>query len=137
MPVSRLKVRWNAHVRRRPAVPGEYQLWLSATDLAGNSSPRTPVGVAAIERDTEAPAVSLLRVGRANGKVRVRWGATDNATRHLRIKVTVRGHTATVRDVPLRGRRTLALQAPAGAFTAWILITDESGNKVAFRRRPA
>ena len=53
-----LKVRWNAHVRRRPAVPGDYQLWLSATDLAGNSSPRTPVGVAAVERDTEAPVVT-------------------------------------------------------------------------------
>jgi D-glucuronyl C5-epimerase C-terminus len=132
-----LKVRWNAHVRRRPAVPGTYQLWLTATDLAGNRSLRTAVGVAAIERDTEPPALRLLRVGRANGNVRLRWASTDNASRNLRIKVTVAGRTALLRDVPLSGRRTLALPASPRAFTAWITVTDESGNDVAFKRRPS
>ena len=130
-----VKVRWNAHVRSRPAVPGDYQLWLTATDLAGNRSSRTPVGVAAVERDTERPAVRVLRVGRADGNVRLRWASTDNASRHLRIKVSVAGRTAMLRGVPLRGRRTLALSAPAGAFTAWITVTDESGNAVTFKRR--
>jgi hypothetical protein len=130
-----LKVRWNAHVRRRPAVPGSYQLWLSATDLAGNRSLRTPVGVAAVERDTKPPAVRLLRIGRADGNVRLRWGSTDNASGHLRIKVSVAGRTALLRSVSLRGRRTLALSAPDGAFTAWITVTDESGNDITFRRR--
>ncbi len=132
-----LDVRWNAHVRRRPAVPGAYQLWLSATDLAGNTSPRTPVGVAAVERDTTPPAVRLLRVGRADGSVRLRWASTDNATRHLRITVKLAGRTVTLRDLPLTGSRTLALPAPRGGFTAWITVTDESGNDVAFKRRPA
>jgi hypothetical protein len=130
-----LKVKWNAHVRRRPAVPGAYQLWLTATDLAGNRSPRTPVGVAAVERDTNPPAVRRLRVGRDAGNVRLRWDSTDNAARHLRIRVSVAGRTAMLRGVALRGRRTLALSAPAGAFTAWITVTDESGNAVAFKRR--
>jgi hypothetical protein len=130
-----LKVRWNAHVRRRPAVPGAYQLWLSATDLAGNRSPRTPVGIAAVEQDTDPPAARLLRIGRAGGSVRLRWASTDNASDHLRIEVSVAGHTALLRSVPLGGRRTLALSAPDGAFTAWITVTDESGNKVTFKRR--
>jgi hypothetical protein len=129
-----LKVRWNAHVHRRPAVPGAYQLWLSATDLAGNRSARTPVGVAAVERDTKPPAVRLLRIGRSDGNVRLRWGSTDNASRHLRIEVSVAGRTAMLRGVPLGGRRTLALSAAAAAFTAWITVTDESGNKVTFKR---
>jgi D-glucuronyl C5-epimerase C-terminus len=132
-----LKLRWNAHVRRRPAVPGEYQLWLSATDLAGNRSERTPVGRAAVERDTAPPALRLLRVGRAGGKVRLRWESTDNASRRLRIKVKVAGHTATVRGLPLRGRQTLALPAPGRRFTAWITVTDESGNGASFRRLPS
>jgi hypothetical protein len=129
-----LKVRWNAHVRGRPATPGAYQLWLSATDLAGNRSPRTPAGVAAVERDTNPPAVRVLRIGRAQGNVRLRWGSTDNATGDLRIKVSVAGRTALLRSVPLRGRRTLALSAPDAAFTAWITVTDESGNEVSFKR---
>ena len=132
-----VEVRWNGKVRRRPAAPGAYQLWLSATDLAGNRSPRTPVGVAAIDRDTAPPLVRQVRIGRANGSVRMRWRLADNASRRLRIKVTVRGHSVTLRDVPMGGRRTLALRAPASAFTAWISITDESGNDVALRRRPA
>ncbi len=132
-----VKVRWNAHVRSRPAVPGDYQLWLTATDLAGNRSSRTPVGVAAVERDTERPAVRVLRVGRSDGNVRLRGASTDNASRHLRIKVSVAGHAAMLRGVPLSGRRTLALSAPAGAFTAWITVTDESGNAVTFKRRSA
>ena len=107
-----VKVRWNAHVRRRPAVPGDYQLWLTATDLAGNRSSRTAVGVAAVERDTERPAVRALRVGREGGNVRLRWASTDNASRHLRIKVSVAGRTAMLRGVELNGRRTLALAAP-------------------------
>ena len=132
-----VKVRWNAHVRRRPAVPGDYQLWLTATDLAGNRSQRTAVGMATVERDTKPPAVRLLRVGRANGNVRLRWASADNASGHLRIKVSVAGHTAMLRGVPLSGRRTLALPAPDRGFTAWITVTDESGNKVAFKRLPA
>ncbi len=109
-----LEVRWNAQVRRRPAVPGAYQLWLSATDLAGNTSPRTPVGVAAIERDTEPPAVRLLRVGRANGNVRLRWASTDNASRHLRIKVKVAGRNATAaRPAAERSANARPARAPS------------------------
>jgi hypothetical protein len=66
--------------------------------------------------------------------VRLRWASTDNASDHLRIKVSVAGHTALLRRVPLGGRRTLALSAPDGAFTAWITVTDESGNAVTFER---
>lgn len=132
-----LEVRWNGKVRRRPAVAGDYQLWLSATDLAGNRSPRTPVGVVAVERDTQPPAVRSLRIGRANGHVRLRWKSADNASARLRIRVSVAGHTAMLRGVPLSGRRTLALPAPKGAFTAWITISDESGNHVTYKRRQA
>ena len=69
--------------------------------------------------------------------MRLRWRSTDNASRQLRIKVSVAGHTALLRGVPLSGRRTLALPAPARRFTAWITVTDESGNEVAFKRLPS
>jgi hypothetical protein len=128
-----LDVRWNALVRRRPAAPGAYQLWLSATDLAGNRSPRTPVGVADVERDTTPPQVRRLRVGRDGGRVRLSWAASDDASPRLRLAVAVAGRRTWLR-LPLAGRRTVALPAPRGRFTAWITVTDESGNAVSLRR---
>jgi hypothetical protein len=130
-----VKVRWNGHAGRRPAVPGAYQLWLRATDLAGIRSPRTLVATADVERDTTPPAVRRLRIGRAHGNVRLRWQVTDNASAHLRIKISAAGRSVTLRRVPLAGRRTLALPATATAFTASITITDQSGNHVADKRR--
>ena len=130
-----VKVRWNGQVRRRPAVPGDYQLWLTATDLAGNGSLRTAVGVAAIERDTTPPVVRQLRVGRAGGKVRLRWRLSDDASVRLRMKITVRGRTTTLYRLPPAGRRTLAIPAPRAGFTAFVTIGDESGNELAVARR--
>ncbi len=127
---GRVTVLWDGHAGRRPAVPGIYQLWLRATDLAGNLSPRTFVGAADVERDTKPPAVRLLRIGRDHGAVRLRWRTTDNASAHLRIKLSVPGGSVTLHRVPLAGRRTLALPAPGTAFAASITISDESGNHV-------
>ncbi|MDP9256686.1 MAG: hypothetical protein M3Q31_09045 [Actinomycetota bacterium] len=127
---GRVTVLWDGHAGRRPAVPGIYQLWLRATDLAGNLSPRTFVGAADVERDTKPPAVRLLRIGRDHGAVRLRWRMTDNASAHLRIKLSVPGGSVTLHRVPLAGRRTLALPAPGTAFAASITISDESGNHV-------
>jgi hypothetical protein len=127
---GRVTVLWDGHVGRRPAVPGIYQLWLRATDLAGNLSPRTFVGAADIERDKEPPAVRLLRIGRDHGYVRLRWRMSDNAAEHLSIKISVPGGSLTLHRVPLAGRRTLALPAPVTAFAASITVSDESGNRV-------
>jgi hypothetical protein len=127
---GRVTVTWDGHTGRKPAAPGFYQLWLRATDLAGNLSPRTFVGAAAVERDTQPPAVRVLRVGRDHGQVRLRWRATDYASRHLRIKVSVDGRSETLRGVPLAGRRTLALPVTGAPFTAVVVITDQSGNQV-------
>ena len=132
---GRVTVRWDGHARGRPAVPGPYQLWVRATDLAGNSSPRTFVGAAEVERDTTPPAVRLLRVGRDHGELRLRWRVADNASAQLRITITAGGGSVTLRRAPLSGRRTLALPATDAALTAAITITDESGNEVALERR--
>jgi hypothetical protein len=129
-----LEVRWNARVRRRPAAPGVYQLWMTATDLAGNRSPRTPVGVADVERDTTPPQVRRLRVGRDGPHVRLRWAASDDASPGIRVELSVAGRRTWLR-LPLAGRRTVALPAPRGRFTAWLRVADESGNAVSFRRR--
>jgi len=132
-----VKVRWNGHAGRRPAAPGSYRLWLRATDLAGNVSPRTLVGAADVERDTKPPEVRLLRIGRTGGHVRLRWRLTDNASGSLRIQISAPGRSMTLPGVPLSGRRTLALPAPGSDFTAAITITDESGNRVWRTRRAA
>ncbi|MDX6629878.1 MAG: hypothetical protein QOH00_2124 [Gaiellales bacterium] len=129
-------VRWNGYAGRLPAAPGTYLLWLRATDLAGNRSPRTFVGAAAIERDTKPPAVRMLRIDRARGHIRLRWRVTDNAAAHLKIEVSTVGGTLTLRRVPLTGRRTLAWAATRTDLTAAITITDESGNR-AWRTRRA
>jgi hypothetical protein len=127
---GRVVVPWNGHTGSRPAAPGFYQLWLRATDLAGNLSPRTFIAAAAVERDTQPPAVPLLRIGRDHGHVRLRWRARDNAAAHLRIKVTIDGRSVTLHRAPLGGRRTLTLVAPAAPFTAAIVVADQSGNEV-------
>ena len=125
---------WNGHAGGRPAVPGIYQLWLRATDLAGNRSPRTFVGAADVERDTKPPAVRLLRIGRDHGDVRLRWRLTDNASAHVRIKISTPVGSVTLPRVPLAGRRTLGLPAMGTAFAASITISDESGNHVVEER---
>jgi hypothetical protein len=129
-------VQWNGHVGRRPAPPGGYQLWLRATDLAGNLSPRTFVGAADVEHDEKPPVVRLLRIDRARGHVRVRWRLSDNASAHLTIRISTAGSTVTLYRVPLVGRRTLALPATRAAFAAAITVTDQSGNR-AWRARRA
>jgi hypothetical protein len=132
---GRVRVYWDGHAHGRPAVPGPYQLWVRATDLAGNRSPSTFVGAAEVERDTAPPAVRLLRVGRDHGELRLRWRLADNASAHLRIRITSGGRSVTLRRAPLNGRRTLALPVTGAAMTASITITDESGNEVAQDRR--
>ena len=127
---GRVTVLWDGHVGRRPAVPGIYELWLRATDLAGNRSPRTFVGAADIERDKEPPAVRLLRIGRDHGYVRLRWRMSDNAAAHVSIKISIDGRSVMLHDIPLDGRRTLDLPATAAAFTALITISDMSGNHI-------
>jgi hypothetical protein len=129
-------VGWDGLVARRPATPGIYQLWLRATDLAGNRSPRTFVGVADVQRDGKPPVVRMLRIDRARGQVRLRWRLTDNASARLTIEISTEGGKFTLHDVPLAGRRTLALPATSAEFTAAITITDESGNH-AWRTRRA
>ncbi len=130
-----VKVRWDGRDGRRPAAPGSYRLWLRATDLAGNTSPRTLVASANVERDTTPPEVRVLRIGRAGGSVRLRWQVSDNASAHLRISISTAGHGVTLPSVPLAGRRTLALAAAGADLTAAITITDESGNVVWRTRR--
>ena len=130
-----VKVSWNGLVGGRPAPPGVYQLWLRATDLAGNLSPRTFVGAADVERDTKPPAVRVLRIDRARGHVRLRWRVTDNASARLTIKISTGGRSLTLHDLPLVGRRTLALPATRTEFTAAITVTDESGNHTGRTRR--
>ncbi len=128
-------VTWNGFAGDWPAAPGFYQLWMRATDLAGNRSPRTFVGAAQVERDTKPPVVRVLRVRRARGHVRLRWRLADDASAHVAIRVSTEGHSVTLHSVPLTGRSTLKL--PAGPkFTAVITITDESGNR-AWRTRRA
>jgi hypothetical protein len=122
-------VSWNGYAGRRPAPPGAYLLWLRATDLAGNRSPRTFVGAADVERDTKPPAVRMLRVDRDGGQVRLRWRLIDNASARLTITISTGGRSVTLREVPLAGRRTLAFPATGRAFTAAITVTDESGNR--------
>jgi hypothetical protein len=131
---GRVTVLWNGRAGGRPAVPGIYQLWLRATDLAGNRSPRTFVGAADVERDTKPPAVRLLRIGRDHGDVRLRWRLTDNASTHVRIKISTPAGSVTLPRVPLAGRRTLGLPAVGTAFAASITISDESGNDVVEER---
>jgi hypothetical protein len=127
---GRVTVGWDGRTGRRAAAPGFYQLWLRATDLAGNLSPRTFVGAAAVERDTEPPAVRLLRIGRDHGQVRLRWRTTDNAAARLSIKISIGGRSVTLRRLPLAGRRTVALPAPEAPFSAEVVISDQSGNQV-------
>jgi hypothetical protein len=121
-------VSWNGHTGRRPAPPGVYQLWLRATDLAGNRSPRTFVGAADVERDTKPPAVNMLRIDRDGGRVRLRWRLTDNASARVTLRIATGGRSVTLHRVALAGRRTLSFPATGRAFTAAIAVTDESGN---------
>jgi hypothetical protein len=130
-------VRWNGRARGRPAAPGFYQLWLHATDLAGNVSPSTFVGAADVERDTQPPAVRVLRLGRHGGDIRLRWRLTDNASARVTIKLSTAGGELTLRRVPLVGSRTLALPATNTEFTAAITVSDESGNQAWRTRRAA
>jgi hypothetical protein len=134
-PRGPVEVSWNGYSGQRPARPGVYQLWLRATDLAGNLSPRTFVGAAEVERDTKPPAVRVLRIDRSRGHVRLRWRLTENASAHVDIKVAIAGRSVTLRGVPLTGRRTLALPATRAAFAAAITVTDESGNHTRRSRR--
>ncbi len=131
---GRVTVLWNGYAGGRPARPGVYLLWLRATDLAGNLSPRTFVGAADVERDMKPPALRRLRVGRDHGDVRLRWRVTDNASAKVSIKVSVAGQSVTLHDVPLAGRRTLTLPATGAPFTASIVVIDESGNRFALER---
>ena len=41
---GRLTARWDGYDGLRPVAPGTYQIWLRATDVVGNLSPRTLVG---------------------------------------------------------------------------------------------
>jgi D-glucuronyl C5-epimerase-like protein len=131
-----LTARWNGFDGLRPADPGDYQVWLRATDVAGNLSPRTLVGDVRIERDTEPPVVRMLRLERWDGRLQVHWQVSDNAAGHLTIAISTPGHRVTLRHVPLNGRRTLPLPSAAAGLTGAITITDESGNH-AWRTRRA
>ena len=131
-----LTARWNGFDGLRPADPGDYQVWLRATDIAGNLSPRTLVGDVQIERDTEPPVVRMLRLERWDGTLQVHWQVSDNAAGHLTIAISTPGHSVTLRHVPLNGRRTLPLPPAAAGLTGAITITDESGNR-AWRTRRA
>jgi hypothetical protein len=128
-------VSWNGYAGHRPAQPGIYQLWLRATDLAGNRSPRTFVRAADVERDTKPPAVRVLRIDRNRGHVRLRWRVRDNASAHVAIKISTGGRSLTLPRVPLVGRRTLELPATRTAFTAAIIVTDQSRNHTWRTRR--
>ena len=128
-------VSWNGYAGHRPAQPGTYQLWLRATDLAGNRSPRTFVGAADVERDTKPPAVRVLRIDRNRGHVRLRWRLSDNASAHVAIKISTGGRSLTLPRVPLVGGRTLEFPATRTAFTAAITVTDQSGNHTWRTRR--
>jgi hypothetical protein len=133
---GRVTVRWNGLVGGRPASPGVYQLWLRATDLAGNRSPRTFVGAADVERDSKPPVVRTLRIHRAAGHVRLRWRLTDNASARVDITLSTGHGETTLHRVRLAGRRTLSLPATDAPLTAAITVTDESGNR-AWRTRRA
>jgi hypothetical protein len=127
--------RWDGHAGGRPAAPGVYLLWLRATDLAGNRSPRTFIRAADVERDRTPPAVRLLRIERAGGHIRLHWRLRDNASAHFRIAISTAGHSQTLRGVPPAGRRTLALPAGRADVTAAITITDQSHNRTWRTRR--
>ncbi len=130
-----LTARWNGFDGLRPVAPGAYQVWLRATDVVGNLSPRTLVGDVLVERDTEAPEVRMLRLIRAGGDVRLRWRVSDNAAGHLTIAISTPGHTLVLHDMPLNGRRALSLPSAPPGLTAAITITDESGNHAWETRR--
>lgn len=130
-----VSARWDGRSHGLPAAPGVYLLWLRATDLAGNRSPRTFIGAADVERDTKPPAVRLLRIERAHGHVRLRWRLHDNASTRFRIVIATAGHSQTLRRVAAHGRRTLALAAAGADLTAAITIADESGNRTWRTRR--
>ena len=121
-------VPWDGFAHGRPVAPGIYQLWMSATDLAGNRSPRTFVGTAVVERDTKPPAVRALRIDAFHGQVRLRWRLIDDASAHVDITVSTGHGKLTLHDVPLAGRRTIDLAATR-ELVAGITVIDESGNR--------
>jgi hypothetical protein len=130
-----VRASWNGYTGRAPARPGAYEVWLRATDLAGNRSPRTFVGAALVDRDTKAPAVRALRVKRDGRRILLRWRLTDNASGRVTIKISTGHRSVTLHRVTLTGRKSLALSAGPGPFTAAITLTDESGNRTWRARR--
>jgi hypothetical protein len=127
--------RWNGRSGGSAAPAGAYQLWLRATDLAGNVSPRVPVGTVNVALDTIPPVVRQLRVGRDRGQLRIRWHVTDNAASLATLVITVRGRRVTLFHVPLSGRQTLHVLVPRRPFRVYVSVRDESGNSVTVVRR--
>jgi hypothetical protein len=130
-----LTARWDGYDGLRPVAPGMYQIWLRATDVVGNLSPRTLVGEVQVERDREPPLVRMLRLEIWKGTLQVHWQVSDNAAGHLTIAISTPGQVVTFRRVPLNGRRTLPVAAAQAGLTGAITITDESGNRTWRTRR--
>jgi hypothetical protein len=133
---GRIGIGWNGRIGARAAPPGDYAVEVGAVDLAGNRALPVDVGTLTVARDEAPPTIRQLRVGRAGGRVRLRWAVSDSGTPWVTITVQVGGRSATLTRRNRSGAATLALPAPAGGFAAHVAISDSSGNTARATRHP-